>query len=438
MKRLSVSLFVCLFAGYFLGFASYKFVAKPMRRPNSAVTSVNDYAVLPCMPDSDYRAYAKELNLEVPATGDLCADKYHGKLSRLFALALNLKFSFPPDWAPELQDDFKRPLEYLKKYSQSLGIEVAGMDSSVVAYNTNDEKKTKGREHAVFLGGHFFKDEPLGAWNTLVHESRHSSKSDPGHTFCRLGDIPRAAGGCDQELTVTESKAGAYTYGSGHDAGWSLFAEGLSDADREYLKASSLGEISTRFNVLSPEIAERYDLITGLSKEGEVNVVHPFFPTIVSAAPKFPEKIKRIDLFVNTGGVLAYSESDRIYEWGLWRDAKLALESKLPKGFTVLEYARIFNGQSMTPYPYATFLRENNKIEYLEFNGERETWDIKPFPPHPLFQSGNNKEIIHKSFFTGMYIQPFFLSGDGHIYRRFRWGQEPPFVKLESPDVRYV
>ncbi len=428
---------ICIFAGYLLGHVSYKIAPKAFRKISSVNTSINSYDVLKCIPDSVYREKAKALNLEVPA-GDICGDPYHGKMSRLFWLMDTFTFHFSSDWAPELQNDFRKPYDYLKKYDHSLGFDLAAGADSTEAYNTTDTRHPnllRGRSHGLLLGALFFKEDPLDALPILIHEARHSSPHDPAHAQCVLGDIQRYDGGCDQELSVKEGSAGAYSYGAAFYAALSLYADGLSEGDREYLKTEGLRIVTLRFNVLPDELAQRYDLLAALKKDGTVAYIHPFVAAVIPG-PNFEEKIKRVEQYPSHGGLMAFAESNRVFNFQLpfTQKPELVFEKSGGANFRALEISRIFaKPTEMQPYPYYTVLKENNDLEFQQFNPEKGAYE---FLPYAIFRfSIKNPEIPkHKYFFLGMWHENIFISEEGVVYRTYHFASEPHWVRLPTPE----
>ena len=424
MKPISIwtALFVSVFSGYLLGFASYRVEQKTGREPSSASVSLNDYKNIPCLPESEYRQHAKDLNLKVEE-GNSCEHKYHGKFSRLLFLAEKFRTKFPRDWAPKIQADLADTVHYMKKFNHTFGFDIVGTEDHVVAYNTADKNKIDGRDRAVMFGPYFFKDDPFASLGTMVHESHHSASLDPGHTTCRLGDIPGAPGGCDHELSLTPGKAGAYSYEAALLAGLALYADGLSDGDREDLKANSIYYVSTRFNELPIKLAQRFDLLIGLNEDGTTELVHPFLPKALPG-PTFPERVKRIELFVLHGGLLAYLDSNKIMDWRPGRKALPTLSSYVGNDYKALELSRIYAPATVSPSPYITFLREDNELEYLRFDAAEMKYLIVPYKRHPLKKPTN---IRHKNFFLGP-VGTLFLSADGGLYKNFSYGSDDPYM----------
>jgi hypothetical protein len=377
------------------------------------------YDHLPCLSDSTFSLWSKKLNipdLEKPH----CEDPVWGKVSRLISLSERIRPDFPPGFAPSLQQDLRDPFWYLHKHSQRLGVDLNQMTS--VAYNRAEEG---GR--SVYLGGMFLDDHPLDALSTVIHEARHSLPSDPGHTVCTLGNIPRTRGGCDYEFSLDSSTAGAYSFGVAYQAGLALYGRSLGREDRERLALNALAELSTRFNNLPLSLAERFDLLAILNSDGQISWVHPFFsePLPGPKAAAEDDPWERLDFLVMNNGAIAYGKKGTITG---------VLPNKAPeRAFAqwiqepVLAWSRVL--VPFDDYSYNTFYLRKGDLKILRYFPEVRQRKLAPFP-NPFGDSVGAAIPVSLRFFTGLVDETYYLDEDGRVALSRKFGNERPWRYL--------
>ena len=387
------------------------------------------YDDMPCPSDAEYRRLAAIINLEVPSGIDVCVDQYHNKIARLLAYTEKLKITMAPDWAPALQADLGNPLAYIGRMSRKMGIDLS--QSTSIAYNKTNEK-------SIYLGGLFFQEDPLEALSVLIHEARHSSEDDPGHTICRRGDIPKASGGCDQELSTDPKKAGAYSYGAAFYAALGLYGEGLSSSDREYLLALSLATVSTRFNEIPEDLAQAFDLLAVLDDEGNVSLLHPFSREPIPLPVTFlseGEKVQRIEFNVKNNGLLLFTSKSRLFTWDSSSGFKRVYPDTIPDSMPVLDAARM--RVPFDDYPFYNFLTAENQIYFYRFSPQQKAYELAPLP---IFHRNYDKPEITR-LFMGLAGRSLYLGKDGQFYVGPRFGNELPFDArrdLQVPGRRWA
>lgn len=384
---------------------------------------------MPCPNDSEYRRLAAIVNLVVPAGINACSDQYHSKLARLLAYTDKLKIEFAPDWAPALQEDLGNPLAYIGRMSRKMDLDLN--EGTAIAYNKVSEK-------SIYLGALFFQEDPLEALSILMHEARHSSEHDPRHAPCRTGDIPKAQGGCDQELSMDPLKAGAYSYGAAFYAALGLYGEGLSSTDRMQLMNLSLATVGTRFNKLPEVLAQALDLLAVLDEKGSVFLLHPFSPQPTPLSLTFlaeGEKVHRIDLNVKNNGLLLFTSGNRLFSWDQAAGFKRIYAEIIPENFPILDAARM--RVPFGDYPYYNFLTSKNQVFYYRFSPNTKSYELAPLP---IFTQNSPIPELSR-IFMGLHGRSLFLGKDGSFSIGPVFANEPAFhprADLQIPGRRWI
>jgi len=390
------------------------------RNPSSVHTvSLNSYDDLVCPSEVEYRNIADELKLDVPKDIVVCNDPIHGKLAKFLFMAKSLQFSFSPNWAPELQDDLKNPINYIAKMANKIGFDFS--EKTAIAYN-----KRSTRE--VYLGGIFFIQDPLNALSVLVHEARHSSENDPGHVTCRLGDIPKTSGGCDEFFSINNENAGAYAYSAAFYAALGLYVGNLTKADREYVLSSAMGYIGTRFNQLPAELAQAYDIVSILDKNGNVYLLNPFsYEPIPMSLPflRNDERIERIENNISNNGLLFFTSKNSLYTWDPNKGFSLLYKDLISDSMPIYDGARI--RIPFDDYPYYNFLTADNKMYYVDFDAEQMKKVLKEYQIQINHEFPNPFIPKISRFFMALFGESFFQDKEGIFYRGARYADEVPF-----------
>lgn len=386
---------------------------------SEAAVSINSYDRLQCMSEEDYRRVAELLRIDVPPFADSCTHAQHGKLSKLFRLANSLRFHFPANWAPTLHDDLRDPVSYLDRMSEKVDFDLSQATS--VAYNRPLEKK-------IYLGGMFLTQDPLEAISVLMHEARHSSSQDPGHTECRLGDIPKTSGGCDAVFSTSERDAGAYGYGTAFYAALGLFAEGLSKADQEQMLSQAMGTVGTRFNRLPPELAAHHDLIALLDENRQVQLLSPFGGGTVPLPLTFlqaGETVERIELNVRNNGLLLFTSLGLISSWSPREGFRPLYKGTLDPQQQVLDANRI--RIPFDDYSYFNFLLPGNDLRYIKFGAAEGKYILARYPMQSTLPRLNRAPPQIRRFFMALHGGSFFLDNQGRFSLGARYGSDPAF-----------
>lgn len=392
----------------------------------------NSYANLRCPSEKEFMSWSAELKME-PMAGeslDLGCKKqtYRTQMAQVLGLMRDIKFNFANDWAPTVQNEIANPYEYLKKNVNKLKLDLSQVNS--IARNNTALKQ-------IELGGAFFKDDPLGAISTLIHEARHSDSRDQGHALCRIGDIPKAQGGCDYYFSNKSENAGAYSYDVLFSFAAAQYSPNLDQAERELMITSGLSTLSTRFNHFNSSLAKHMDIITVLLDDGSLAWLHPFtfelIPLKVSL-PVFEERIKKIEFFTRTNAFLMFTESNRMFGWNpLTQKAKRIL-----KDGTTDDDRFIHVSTQYVPYDNDrtsyTLLRTNGQMEYAKFNPDKSKFELYPYPLHTSNYDANPTYPNLKHFFAGHGMNSYFIDKQGILSRAHHYGNEPNFVVI--PEIQ--
>jgi hypothetical protein len=174
------------------------------RNPAHSATraSLNDYAELPCPTEEEFTRLAEAVHWVRKIPQFICDMSIEGRVGKLLFLlkGLDLGASRSALSGP-VAEDLRNPWDFFSQRVEVLDIDLN--QSATTAYNLDG---------TIHLGAAFFRESPLEALETLIHEARHSDDNDPGHDVCVQGDIPGVAGGCDRELD-DGIQAGGYSYG---------------------------------------------------------------------------------------------------------------------------------------------------------------------------------------------------------------------------------
>ncbi len=403
------------------------------REPSSepAAETRNSYSNLPCPSEADFMAWSKELNMdpiEGPSLDAGCKVKnYRIQLAQALNLAHRIKISFPKNWAPTVQREIKNSYDYIKQNTNQLSIDLS--QTSSVARNFVAKKQ-------IELGGLFFKEAPLEAISVLVHEARHSDIRDQGHTFCRIGDIPKTQGGCDSYFSNKAENAGAYGYGTLYELALAQYSPNLDKAEKELMLTNAFSTLSTRFNTFSSVLAKHSDIITVLLEDGSLAWLHPYTFELIPLKielPKFQEKIKKIEFSPRTNSLMLFTESSRLLVWGPRYKAKRPIPDAITEDDRFYHMSRQYVPYNADRTLYTT-LKTNGQLEYIQYDAELNKYVILPYPLRSGTQEPNPAIPNLKYFLLGNGFNSYFLDKQGLLTRAHRYANEMNFIL--DPEVQ--
>lgn len=425
--------FVAFGLGYFrIPFGSGRGLSSIEEAPSAIIPSVNNYKNLPCPSEQEYRQLAKEVHLKVPEGIDICKDEIHGPLAKIMSFAKKLKFQFPKNFSPELQNDLRDPLAYVARMVPLVDFNMKQIDS--VAYFCNGGRMCP--VPGMYLGGSFVDEEPLMGLAVLFHEARHASPNDPSHKNCLRGDIPKTPGGCDQRLSVSESDAGAYSYDSVFTAALGLYAEGLSEADREFSLSHSYHRVGTRFNEVPEELAQLLDMVAVLDESGSVYLLHPYYKEPIPLSLPFlnaGEVVERIETYIATNGLAFFTSQHRLFSWNARDGFKRSYKDSVPESAQILEFSRMMDG-TKNEYAYPTFLLPENSLRQIQFKPDGK---LPEFASYYISTYRKVELVIPEfwRFFIALFRENIFIDKQGVLYKTSPYSHEQQFIPREDLQI---
>lgn len=99
----------------------------------------------------------------------------------------------------------------------------------------------------VSLDARFLRESPMDAALILHHEAWHLRPDCPSHVVCRNRDMSSVQNLCDDSFKLGPAM-GAYSLQVMVAFGWSIAAENISEAQREYLRTQALWLLMSRHN----------------------------------------------------------------------------------------------------------------------------------------------------------------------------------------------
>ncbi|MEQ1723632.1 MAG: hypothetical protein ABL930_10685, partial [Pseudobdellovibrio sp.] len=415
-------------------FTDNKYVATQPRLPSSVTPNEtrNSYANLPCPTEHQFMIWSTQLNLDMidgPSLDEGCKIKsMRVQLAQVLALANQIKINFPKNWAPSIQLELANSYEYIRQNTNQLKVDLTQVNS--VARNYRAMKQ-------IELGGMFFKEEPLEALSVLIHEARHSDTRDPGHTMCRIGDIPKTEGGCDDTFSNKAENAGAYGYGTLYELALAQYSNNLDRAEKELMLSNAFTGLSTRFNNFRSALAQHFDVATVLLEDGSLAWVNPYSLQLLPLKiqlPKFQEKFKKIEFSPRTNSLLLFTESDRLFVWGPRYEAKRPAPEATTEDDKFSHISRqyvpnaSFNGMSSRSL-YVT-LKTSGQLEFVEYDAVLNKQVMRQYPlqrlkdPNPVIPNLKYFVLAHN-------FQSYFLDKQGVISKAPFYGNEDNFIVLE-------
>lgn len=385
---------------------------------------IGDYSRLPCPTEAEFQNLAKEVNLVIPEGPSFdveCKDGHRALMGKSLFLMQRLKINFPENWPEKLKEDLGKPFAFLKKHSAKLTLDLSQKDS--LAYN-----KVTDRE--IYLGGRYFSIDPLDGISVLIHEARHSDKRSPMHFVCEAGDLPRATGACDDEFSMDEEKAGAYSYGALFEAAMSLYGEGLSKAEREALLISSIVQIGARFNTMPEALARKVDVLVVLTADNKLEIVHPFLNYSQTLDLKFgspEEQPRRIEFSPVANGLFIYTNKNRIWTWSQLKGLQRFFPEVLSEEMEILNIARV-----RVPFKEITqylTLGKANDLQSIEYDPKANKRLLFKYPMN--LGKSIDKIPSFSQFFLALYNESVFLSQDGRVYFAPQYGNDQIFFEPE-------
>lgn len=414
--------FTCV-AAFCWGYFSSPQTAMKMEMSSEAPSrSSNTFETLPCPTESQYAEMAAKIHLKIPVGAPACDNSQRALLGKALLFMTRLNMNAPANWLSDVQPSFRDLLGYMAENSREVDLDPSQEGS--IAYNATTEQK-------IYIGNYFFGMDPLTAVGTLLHEARHSVRSAQGHVLCRGGDIPRTDGGCDESFDVTQKDAGAYSWETMWYAGMALYGLNLSPGDREFLMATSLTTLASRFNVIPGSLAKKTDVLIALSKTGELLVADTESTSFTPIKLKFPfegEKIQRIDFSNRTSGVMIITDQGHIYSWTYRSGLDFYNPGVIPTDLPVRSASRLTMPGAINRTMFAV-LSDNNtvwttkllpgksKFSMVQLTTTEDLRDIPPFD----------------SFFLALYGDTVFLTKEGGLYMlSHSIAARPLFIKTEG------
>ena len=224
------------------------------------------YGNLPCPSESEFLTLMKRINFKEPEKleGELCdSNSIKGKLGKLIKYISTLNIQLPKNWKGGAKDALSNPLDYISKMNSQISINPS---SPWVAYNIDRGK--------VYLAPFFFNFPPLTALTILIHESRHSSSMARNHVKCRTGKKAHLEIACDQWFR-TDQFAGAYAYELSFSLGMAIYADELSQADRNYLISTGIMTMINSFVHVRTDLGLPFDTVIVLGEDNNLYYIHP-------------------------------------------------------------------------------------------------------------------------------------------------------------------
>jgi hypothetical protein len=411
-----------------------KYVATEPRLPSSVTPNEtrNSYANLPCPTENQFMVWSRELNLDPIEGASLdegCKTKnMRAQLAQVLALAKQIKINFPKNWAPSVQTEIANSYEYIRQNTNQLKIDLTQANS--VARNYRAMKQ-------IELGGMFFKEEPLEALSILIHEARHSDARDPGHTTCRIGDIPKTAGGCDDTFSNKAENAGSYAYGTLFELALAQYSNNLDRAEKELMLSNAFTGLSTRFNNFRSNLALHFDIAAVLLEDGSLAWINPYSLKLIPLniqLPKFQEKFIKIEFSPRTNSLLLFTESNRLFVWGPRYKAKRPSPEATTEDDKFLHISRQYVPQAsfsdMSGRSLYVTLKTSGQLEFIEYDA---TLNKEVMRPYPLQRFKNSNPVIPnlKYFVLAHNLQSYFLDKQGVISKAPFYGYEDSFIILE-------
>lgn len=417
---------VCFSLAYYFTDNSYT-PGSFAREPSSvdAKATRNSYANLPCPTEAEFMAWSKELNMEPIEGASLDAGckmkNYRTQMGQVLALAKQIKFNFPKNWAPSVQPEISSSYDYIRKNTNQLRIDLT--QTSSVARNFVARRQ-------IELGGLFFKEEPLEAISVLIHEARHSDPRDQGHTNCNIGDIPKTQGGCDPYFSNKAEDAGAYGYGTLYELGLGQYANRLDHAEKELMITNAFTTLSTRFNSFKSVLAKHTDIITVLLEDGSLAWLHPYSFELIPLKielPKFQEKFKKIEFSPRTNSLILFTESNRMFVWGPRYSAKRPIPDAITEDDRFIHMSRQYVPYEIDRTLYTT-LKTNGQLEFVQYNADLNKYVILPYPLHSIKNEPIPPIPNIKSFLLAHGFSSYFLDKQGLLTRAPIYGSEANFI----------
>lgn len=389
------------------------------------------YDVLPCPTESQFQEYVKDLSISLPEGASFdqhCGNDERAKLAKLLLYLRGMTFDFPASWPEFLKKDLEDGYSYVKAHSSKLTLDLNQKDS--IAYNKFALKE-------IYLGVAFFAMDPLDAIGILLHEARHSSPQDPGHTFCNAGDIPKSQGGCDSKFLMSPD-AGAYSYYAVHALSLNRFARNLSKADREMGLVNGLRILGTRFNELPQALARQVDVLAVLTENSEVHLVHPFLHTTQKL--ELPllgvgEKPTRLEFLPSQGGLYIFTNKNKLWTWSTLKGMERYQKKVLSDEIEIMDVSRM-----KLPYgegPKVNLRFKGQKLKYLDYLPMQADLSVVDYPKDRGRAISFPFPEMHRGFMS-LGVDTTWVTKDGRVYFPPTFGSDPvlrtyPIFESEVP-----
>ena len=388
------------------------------------------FGLLPCPSKVEATELIRHFKVELPEgvsaekfiNSWVCSDTdiYSQFFSALFYIH-KLNFDPPDHWDPHLKSVFPQLEKWLPKYIKSLSLDLHLADSTLAYYNPT--------KNSFFITERMKYISPLDFVSVFVHENRHAENNDIGHTQCIAGDLPRMDGACDEVFESQLSKMGAYNLAVYFEAGLALYGQGLNQNERDYLMASALVSLGTRFNWVPRSIAHLQDLVVILDQQNMLFAIHPLTreKILLPGLSNLEEqKINSIDFSLMDQGVMKIlTQEGSVFSFNL-RNIKPLLPDVLNKTkVSDISRARIpFTNSSVYPL-VATF----KEPLYVGIDNQSKKKVLKSYP---IFKKEEGIPSDLRKIIFGFINETLFINSQNQLLRAAFFGSDANFMKDPS------
>ena len=418
---------------------------EPNQKQNSDNHSKNSWENLPCLADSDAQRLFDLVHLkkiDEKLGGEFCALGYNGKLARVLSLMEKTKWTAPASWPEVIRSDLNQPLFMLSRLLKEIKLDL-NQDSSV-AY-------VKPTEKTMHLGKKFFSATPLDAISVLIHEARHADPIAPSHTTCQSGDLPLSEGACDNELSLENAKAGAYTYGTLVYFLISRLETQFNEGDRNYARNEGLLLVGTRFNNLPDILAKKQDQLAILLENGEIKKIDlskltfseglleqetieiKGLLTDLISEKKSIGISNRIEFDPSQGGLLIFDINQNLYRWSPRKGISVPFEGLYGEKVNYFEVSRL-----RIPFlPHTLFTMFTSKgLHYQDYDVVNDKRVLLPYKLNFPKQSRPVPQFYRH--FLALLGESIFLDKTGEIFLAPHFGGEDAFQSLPEIQRKFV
>ena len=326
------------------------------------------YEGLDCPSWREYSALMDKIKFSGRLRGHRCnSDSDKGKFGKLIKYMSSIKINLPEDWKGGAHEALRDPLQYFVQMNSGVGLDFSERPEidGVIAY-----REANGQ---VFLRPYFFSLSPLASLLTLIHESRHGSNQAENHVTCQRGFRAQQHKACDSQFTVDEG-AGPYAYEVSFVFGLAKYGEGLSLADREYLRSKGLSRISHHFVNIPPLLGLPFETIIVLGDDNNLYYIHPFVRKTILYDYGDKLDILKIKFNRKNNGLYLINQRGEVYVASPFSKAKRYDTSLIAEDVFVKDIEVLTGGSEWHSITITYFLDANNRIWNINFNNDKRKW----------------------------------------------------------------